>query len=362
MPTLSDRFSAYPVVVVLDGSGNGTIQFQAVGKNIRITNLYVSVSTRTLQSICTIYKGQIGAQFAIKNTNSGSTGASATGSIDLLDGESIYVQWTGGDAGATATATFTGSTLPFDVRAEPGGSFLFDDPIAAGDGSLIYPGLQSIDFVAGVSGWRIERDGDVEFNDGTFRGTLTIRNPTTHQGVVISPNSADIELHTPDSLVGLTLFPGVIFTNLTDSLTIGEASLHIQGPNPNTTSAQIDLFSENLDGTPRFIQLQGDVQIVGDNLRNTSDSHNYLRGEVGTGSINLVAATSGTLNVVFDNAFDTVPVCTANIDSGNAAMARWNARAINATVNGFTILIYRGDAADPAATFNCPVSWRATVA
>lgn len=32
--------------------------------------------------------------------------------------------------------------------------------------------IQSYDYVAGVSGWKIDSNGDVEFNNGTFRGTL----------------------------------------------------------------------------------------------------------------------------------------------------------------------------------------------
>lgn len=33
--------------------------------------------------------------------------------------------------------------------------------------------VESPDFVTGVSGWAINQDGTVEFNSGTFRGTIT---------------------------------------------------------------------------------------------------------------------------------------------------------------------------------------------
>ncbi len=41
--------------------------------------------------------------------------------------------------------------------------------------NVVYPNedQQSSNFVAGVSGWQIKGNGDVEFNDGTFRGSLT---------------------------------------------------------------------------------------------------------------------------------------------------------------------------------------------
>lgn len=193
MPHLPARFSAYPVTVTLDGNGDGSIRFQATGQNIRITNLYVAVATRTAQAVCTMYKNQVGAPYAIKSTNSGSTGAAATGSIDLLDGESVYVVWDGGDPGALATATFSGSVIPFDRTPTADTSFIWDDPIAAGDGSLIYPGLQSIGYVAGVSGWRIDRQGNAEFNDAVIRGDLFAGNGTVQVnelGVYVTDNNS----------------------------------------------------------------------------------------------------------------------------------------------------------------------------
>jgi hypothetical protein len=47
----------------------------------------------------------------------------------------------------------------------------FRDPIVAGV-RLVRTAIQSEDFAAGVAGWRIKRNGDAEFNDGTFRGTI----------------------------------------------------------------------------------------------------------------------------------------------------------------------------------------------
>lgn len=47
------------------------------------------------------------------------------------------------------------------------------NPIAGGIGSLIRQWLQSVPFVHGSTGWRISRNGDVEFNSGVFRGNLS---------------------------------------------------------------------------------------------------------------------------------------------------------------------------------------------
>jgi hypothetical protein len=49
----------------------------------------------------------------------------------------------------------------------------FANPIIGGGGSLVYPSIHSPDFATGVSGWTINKDGTVEFNNGTFRGTVS---------------------------------------------------------------------------------------------------------------------------------------------------------------------------------------------
>ena len=55
-----------------------------------------------------------------------------------------------------------GSGQPVSMSSIPGGSITPQGFI------------QSPNFVTGVSGWRILGDGDAEFNEGTFRGTLTV--------------------------------------------------------------------------------------------------------------------------------------------------------------------------------------------
>ena len=47
----------------------------------------------------------------------------------------------------------------------------FPEQVAPG-GILVYPQIQSPDYVTGVSGWAIFRDGSVEFNNGVFRGQI----------------------------------------------------------------------------------------------------------------------------------------------------------------------------------------------
>lgn len=51
-----------------------------------------------------------------------------------------------------------------------GGGWL--DPIVGGT-ALRIPAIRSPNYIAGSSGWTINQDGSVEFNNGTFRGTVT---------------------------------------------------------------------------------------------------------------------------------------------------------------------------------------------
>lgn len=49
----------------------------------------------------------------------------------------------------------------------------FNNSILGGVGALIRQYIQSPNYVAGTSGWTINRDGSAEFNAGTFRGNIT---------------------------------------------------------------------------------------------------------------------------------------------------------------------------------------------
>ena len=55
----------------------------------------------------------------------------------------------------------------------------FQNPITGGQGALIRPAVKSPNYVPGVSGWTINRDGSAEFNNVTVRGTIVA---STFQG------------------------------------------------------------------------------------------------------------------------------------------------------------------------------------
>lgn len=65
----------------------------------------------------------------------------------------------------------------------------FSNPIIGSGNQLIRQEITSENYVAGVSGWRIARDGDAEFNDLTARGSGVFGpNPGRHVEINTSPN------------------------------------------------------------------------------------------------------------------------------------------------------------------------------
>lgn len=107
-------FLSVQASVVLNGSGNGSVSFTPHGENWRITNTGVRVSTTVLEAVASTYRGLIGPPYLIEVTNSGSHGDNSNTDIFLRDGETVIIEWVGGDVGATATATLTGwRSTPF---------------------------------------------------------------------------------------------------------------------------------------------------------------------------------------------------------------------------------------------------------
>lgn len=381
MPQLSDNFGPYPLTVTLDGSGNGTVLFQPNGSNARISNLFVKVSTSVKQAVCTIYRGQIGDNYIVANTQSGSTGAPASGAIDLYDGETLYIVWIGGDAGAQATATLVGTTTPKGNTGPRSTELHWEQPIAAGDGSLIYPALKSPNYVPGVSGWMISRDGDVEFGDGTYRGNILVQNAFgSYVSIAPTASSAEINLQPGDSATpGTTWNPAGIFAGSFGSGGAEQPSLFITSPLVKTPagpdSSFIAMSGQSVNGTG-----QSDIQFDADTFSFTShdpaglitvrdtpivDNVNglgYFKGLNDTELITFASAGSnapGTA-VVFANSFPTgvVPMVFCNINSGAGVVARWTAQAFNITNLGFSILVQKGAAADVnQAWTNIPVQW-----
>lgn len=407
MPKLTDRFGPIPSSVVLNGAGNGQVTFQSNGGNARITNLYVNVSTSTLQAECVIYKGQVAPSNIIDSTNSGSTGASAKGAIDLMDGETLFVVWTGGDAGATAYVTFTGVVVPFEQIGASG--ITWSDPIAAGDGSLIYPQIKSPDYVAGVSGWAIFRNGNVEFNNATIRGEViagggnvvldlhgvtvtdiggTAQYQVNRTGGFVATNIPDNGAKTQIFVAGMVMIPSAgnpTPGGATVLLPARVSTLYVTGANEqeelqlqsgqlsgggnsavvrirsadsaNVSQPYIELDARGTTGS--VVELNAEFVTIPHKMRNTFSGMFYCPMQLATAS----AAVVGVNSLSFAHTFPTpFPVGSqvwmfCNLTSAAGASSGWYARAFSITNTGCTISV-RGPA---VGTFTADVDYAAFV-
>lgn len=57
---------------------------------------------------------------------------------------------------------------------ETGSGSGFPDAFAGNQGTILLAALKSLNFVTGVSGWRIQRNGNAEFNNVTIRGGVIV--------------------------------------------------------------------------------------------------------------------------------------------------------------------------------------------
>jgi hypothetical protein len=265
-------FGPYPISTTLDGSGNGQVAFQAVGQTVRITNGFAGVSTQTAQATATAYKGIVGAGYAISSTPNGSTGAPFVGPFNLRDGETLIIRWTGGDPGATATATFTGTTSPFNIGGPS--SITWETFTVANDGTLIVNAIKSSNYVAGVSGWAVFRDGSYELGgNGTFRGNLSVVSPSgSSVSVFATATTAEIDMQPPLNTLnpGSTYTSGILYTTIDSS---DRPVLRLQGPGQVTPVARAGTRISLLTGsstTDRIVEITADtLSFPGNSILNT---------------------------------------------------------------------------------------------
>lgn len=114
---MADAILNFSAQVTLNGSGYGAIRIGPTGEQWFITRTMVRATTHVLEAICTIYQTNIGATFQRDITYTGSTGDTSDTEFHVTDGDALWVEWSGGDAGAVATVTISGT------RSNPTGGF-----------------------------------------------------------------------------------------------------------------------------------------------------------------------------------------------------------------------------------------------
>jgi len=138
----------------------------------------------------------------------------------------------------------------------------FNDSIVGGIGTLIRQYIQSSNYVPGVSGWTINKDGSAEFNSATFRGVIIITNtgqlfiyaaaPAAGNLLVALSGSAGVDPYGNIYQAGLSLTPVTALNFINTALTgLGaylldntdgvSEWLEINAPSGSGTRAQLKL-------------------------------------------------------------------------------------------------------------------------
>jgi hypothetical protein len=83
----------------------------------------------------------------------------------------------------------------------------FRNPVVGGQGALIRESIHSPNFIAGVQGWTINKDGSSEFSDSVVRGTVEV-GPLAGSHIILDP---DVEVGFNDGFLQavVRMFPDV---------------------------------------------------------------------------------------------------------------------------------------------------------
>lgn len=188
----------------------------------------------------------------------------------------------------------------------------WSNPIVGGGNTLIRQSIHSPDYVAGVSGWSINKDGSAEFNDVVVRGELDVVGPNSSYATIDATTPSDPArwfyggtsmalqpTQGPDVVTSEGLIAAYNTDNGTHTSTIGPGILVLSptyNDDPSTPRTQsgisLDLFSGQYSG----LNLARRPQVV---LKNVSTDANaqtvdfYMNGyTVPNGTVAYVSDTA----------------------------------------------------------------------
>lgn len=186
-------------------------------------------------------------------------------------------------------------------------------------------------------------------------GTCAVR---LQSASVDGTRAARFEVFTdPGGVIDSVLTSNHHQTQILPSTPSGNSVLYVQGPAAHAGN----LLRVSDNGTDRFVILPDGTATLTGSLAVSGyvTGQNHQSGSV---NVSFVALSSSTVAVLYDVAFPVgvVPTVTTNINSGAGVTGRWDSRAFNVSNTGFTLFVYKTDAADPAQTWaNIPVQWHA---
>lgn len=186
---------------------------------------------------------------------------------------------------------------------------------------------------------------------------ITVYDSSGSKVRLVAGGGSALEEWTPPDAPGVAWQTGTIAASISNVFGANTAQMTISGPynRAHVSRPSIALFGSSDSQTTNRVDVTTELMRVTGNA--TSANHQWA-----TELVSFVAQPSFTQAVVFPIAYDagTEPTVTTNINSGAAATIRWGSRAISVTNTGFTLFVFKGDAADPSQTWaNVKVQWDA---
>lgn len=184
----------------------------------------------------------------------------------------------------------------------------FSNPVAGSSGTLVRNQLQSQNFVTGISGWAIFKNGNVEFNGGTFRSTLIV-GTVPGQHIIVDPVTDAILVYNASNQLIASITP--------TSQTIGGVAV-------KSGFASYDPVNPT-----SYVRIVGTQLQVVDNTNTPTAGASLVQSnnQVGNGGRVVLVVLSGTINAQRQSALQLIS------QSGDGTIAEF-IQATQANVTG----------------------------
>jgi hypothetical protein len=227
----------------------------------------------------------------------------------------------------------------------------FSNPVVGGKGVLIRESIHSPNFLTGVDGWTINKDGSVEFNNGVFRGTIVNGGVFVYDGTPATGNLiAALSPTAGTDAFGNQYGKGLTFANPNsppDFLFIGTNPGLPGQMEINSPAGDIGIFAPG----NRVAIASGKFQTFEEVRFGSSVPFTDLQHGTFDAVFSAVATVSGTLT--FPNVFSAIPHLQGTVDQLNANMdVALNWQVISATQATWRVFQTRNLAISGTARIN----------
>lgn len=219
--------------------------------------------------------------------------------------------------------------------------------------------LRSPNYVAGISGWTINQDGSVEFNNGTFRGVIVGGSLFIYNGTPVlgNPPIGSITSRTTDTF-GNTVVPGVCaYITVASGTGAGRYAIDL-GDQANPYAQFAALSFKNLTHVPNLppaviaqtdTTFGNELELVSGQL---SPSAHQSTIELHDDTTGVVAIRLNADSVIIAPVVNAAAILEVNgslrLDDQSALTALTGAAVLNADANGFPQ--FKGDSSSGDTT------------